>query len=216
MSKLIIWDLDGTLIDSMPVTFEAFNDGIEHFLGRRLLPTEIKKHFGPAEDEVVTGIVGRKNAAECYKIVCQSLVDRLNQIKPFDGIIDTLEGLRAKGHVSTIFTGRGRLGTDTILNYLSWHSRFELIVTSSEVKNTKPHPEGIFQICEKLKFRPQDAIMIGDSPLDIQAGREAGTHTIGCTWDDMCNASALADIKPSRIIRHPSELISAIDANNAV
>lgn len=206
MSKLIIWDLDGTLVNSMPVTFEAFNDGIEAFLGRRLLPSEIKKHFGPAEDEVVANIVGRENAAKCYEIVCQSLIERLQQIAPFDGIIEALEALKSKGHQSAIFTGRGRLGTDIILNHLSWQTRFDLIVTSNEVKNTKPHPEGIFQLCKKLNFDPHDAIMIGDSPLDVKAGKDAGAETLGCVWDTMANQDALIAAKPALVVTHPKDV----------
>lgn len=211
MSKLIIWDLDGTLIDSLPMTLEAFNDGIELHLGRRLTASEIMAHFGSSEDKVIASIIGAEAGAEtaqrCYDRTRQSMIDRLPQMTPFDGVTHALEKVRERGHRLALFTGRGRPGTDAILSHLKWRDLFELVMTTSELKNGKPHPEGILTICEKLSVSPSNTLMLGDSPLDMQAAQAAGARAIGCAWDRHANKKALAEARAFQILNHPSELL---------
>ncbi|MEW6056916.1 MAG: HAD family hydrolase [Bdellovibrionota bacterium] len=202
--NLIIWDLDGTLVNSLPSTLNAFNDGLEPYLGRRMTFDEIMSHFGPSEEKIIAKIVGEELADECYQKVLASTAQRLSDVIPHDGILDALDEIKTLGYRFGIFTGRGRKTTDIILDHLGLRSRFEEIVTNTEVEHNKPHPEGIYKICKKTGIPPSQAIMVGDSPMDIQAGRTAGTLTVGCAWDELADRDALGKANANHVLNHPS------------
>lgn len=206
MQKLIVWDLDGTLVNSLQTSFDAFNDGIEKYLGRRLSGEEILAQFTTSEDQVVARLVGEKHAAECYQVVRRIMAERLHQIEPFDGVRETLRELTDAGYRFGIFTGRGRPGTEAILRNLELDDHFVEVVTSSDVENHKPHPEGLYKVCKAAGVAPELAIMIGDSHFDMRAGRSAGARTVGCLWDKMANRSALVEAEARHLIESITEL----------
>lgn len=213
MSKLFIWDLDGTLIDSLPTTFAAINDGIEHLTRRRLEPHEIFAHFGGPEIDVVSKIVGPKHAEECHRRMVTSLERRLLEIRPFEGIISILSLLKSLDARLAIFTGRSRRTTDIVLSHLEMAGYFSCVIAGDEVMRHKPHPDGIHEICEKLGESPSDAVMIGDHPYDIMAGNAAGLgRTIGCEWGGIATREALLAAKPSCLAENPRQLEALLTA----
>ncbi len=213
MIKLVIWDLDGTLINSLPTTFEAMNDGIEARTGRRLTPGELLANFGSAEVNVLGRIVGRQHAEECYQKYVASTERRIRDILLHPGIADSLDALRSAGTPLAIFTGRARRTTDIILKNLNLKQYFALIVAGDEVDHDKPHPEGIYKICKAAGIGPAETIFVGDSPYDIAAGRTAGAKTAAAIWDMMAqqNREKLSEAMPSHFIARPNELLTLLD-----
>lgn len=203
---LVIWDLDGTLVDSLPVTLEAFRDATEPYLGRRLSDSEVTAHFGQSEERILARIVGEASAAACYRRVVELMSGRLTDVRPFAGIPETLRVLVEAGYRLALCTGRGRHGTGFLLRHLGFDSHFLKVITSDDVENPKPHPEGVLRICSELGAGPGAAVMVGDTPADVRAGRLAGIHSIGCAWDAMADARALEEAGASRVIREPREL----------
>jgi len=210
--RLVIWDLDGTLVNSLPSTLEAFNDGLQHFLGRRLSNAEIMAHFGQSEERILSKLVGEENGSECYRRVVESMSGRLSEIRPFDGIPDTVETLLREGHRLAICTGRGRKGTEFLLEHLGFASHFLKIVTADDVENPKPHPEGVMRICAELQTGVGEAVMVGDTVADVRAGRLGGIHAVGCAWDALADAEALGAAGASLVIREPRELLEWLEA----
>ncbi len=150
MLKLVIWDLDGTLVDSLGVTFDAFNDALEPFLGRRMPIPELTTHFGLAEIEILNRILGPDKGPAAYEIFRESTVRRSKEIQVFDGVTEVLEQVRSLGLKQAIFTGRGRQGTEFTLTELGLWKYFDTVVTNTDVPEPKPSPEGIHKICEEL------------------------------------------------------------------
>lgn len=210
MPKLVIWDLDGTLVDSLPATFAAFNDGLEPVLGRRLSPREIMAHFGPSELEIANKLVGPVHAERCYRRFLAAMADRIPEVSVYPGISETLRQLGDAGFTLAIFTGRARRGTEIILEHLELGGHFREVVTFDEVERPKPHPDGIQKILAAFDAAPSDAVMIGDSPMDMLAGRAAGVRTVGCTWDRMASRAALAEAQASHVIAAPTELAALL------
>lgn len=207
---LIIWDMDGTLINSLPSTLEAINDALHPYLGRRLKTEEITKHFGVPEHAIIARLIEERAAnidpVECYAQFLIATTVRLKQVEPFSGIPETLDTLASYGHRFAIFTGRGRKGTDIILSHLGMQPRFVEILTADEVENSKPHPEGIQKLCKKLGSNPAQTLMIGDTPMDILAARGAGVRSIGCTWDHRSSRKMLIDAGATHVIDSPAEI----------
>lgn len=208
--KLIIWDLDGTLVNSLPASFEAFNDGFEPYLGRRLSALEIMSHFGTSEEKIITKLVGEAKGEEACARFRESLAQRMIDVAIYPGIVETLAHLGDLGYALAIFTGRGRHGTEVILNHSGLRTHFRKIVTNTDVSKPKPDPEGLVMICKTLGFRTTDSVMIGDSPLDIFAGHAVGAMTIGCVWDENTDRKALTDAKAHHLVESPRQVVELL------
>lgn len=210
--KLIIWDLDGTLVNSLPATYEAFNDGFEPYLGRRLSPLEIMSHFGASEEKIIAKLVGESSAEEACTRFRQSLARRMTEVVIYPEIVETLAHLGDLGYPLAIFTGRGRHGTEAILDHSGLRSHFRKIVTNTEVAKPKPDPEGIVVICEALGISATNSVMIGDSAMDIIAGHAVGAKTIGCVWDANTNRQALVEANAHHVFERPRHVVEWLEA----
>ena len=81
--EIVIWDLDGTLVNSIPATIDAFNAGLKPFLGKELTAEEIMAHFGPPDQEILRKLVGDKNFKESYALMFEHLQKNINKVLAF-------------------------------------------------------------------------------------------------------------------------------------
>ena len=210
--QLVVWDLDGTLVDSLPTTFAAFNAGLEPFLGRTLTPKEIMGHFGPPDQLILKKLVGERHADDCIQLMLKYLLCNLDCIQPFLGILEVLSELKDQGIQQGIFTGRGRQTTEIILRHLKIEDYFVEVVTNDDVPNHKPAPDGILKVCNIAQVTPANTLMIGDSSSDILAGRAAGARTMSCTWDRHTDLEKLHLHQPDAMIEHPTKLLKILES----
>lgn len=181
--KAVIFDFDGTLADTLPVCFLAFESVFKKFDNREVTTDEIKAMFGPSE----TGII-RKNlkntkhetAIELYYEIYKERHDEV--VQKNEEIINLLRGLKEKGYKLGIVTGKARKSLDISMECLGLSTYFDVIITGDDVEYPKPHPEGINKALAYLELSPVDAIFLGDSDADIAAGQQANVYTIGVHW----------------------------------
>jgi HAD superfamily hydrolase (TIGR01509 family) len=102
------------------------------------------------------------------------------QIQPYAGINELLQALSAHQIPIAIVTSSRKLFCDRIITHLEWS--IDLLITRQDVRLPKPHPAGILIALERLNIRPEDAIMVGDSPDDIHAAKAANVYSIGALW----------------------------------
>lgn len=204
---VVIWDFDGTLVNSLPATFAAFNAGLKPFLGRELSPREIMTHFGPPDQLILRKLVGDANADECYRLMLDHMKANISLIQAFEGVVDALADVQALGARNAIFTGRGRVSTDVILKELDFARHFIEVITNDDVERHKPHPEGILKICAKAGVPVERALMVGDSNADVSAGRDAGCRTVGITWSEHAATFRGFEKRPDFIAASPTDLV---------
>ena len=204
---LVIWDLDGTLVHSLPGTFAAFNAALEPRLGRRLSDAEIMGYFGPPDQEIIRKLVGDEHWEACYADVLKHMIENISAMTVFDGVVAALEAVAALGLRNAVFTGRGRVSTELIVRELGLEPHFEMLVTNDDVKKHKPNPEGIFKICRQLGVKPERAVMVGDSKADVRCGRDAGTMTVGIRWSPHAALFHGVDNRPNRVVERPADLV---------
>lgn len=176
-----VFDADGTLLDSREYILQAF----EYALASHNLEVP--------DRDVLTRYVGR-SLLECYAGLAPGTApepliethsdfqsDKFELVTCYEGVVKTLEALRARGFKLGIFSSRyGNLQRS--LEHAGIADFFDAIVDGQQVTRAKPDPEGVLLALEQLGVEPENAAMIGDAPVDILAGKAAGVHrTIAIT-----------------------------------
>lgn len=211
MVKGILFDLDGTLVDSLSTTYEAFNYGVTQFGGRAYTPQELTKFFGPGELEIFSLLVGRDKAQAAYQAARDYLDRNLGKFPLHEGIAELLEEIKSQKIPVSIVTGRSWNTTEMILNYHGLLDRFVTVVANDHVGHPKPSPEGIQLALSRMDLNPQEACYIGDSPVDILASRSAGTWGIAALWDQQVNRALLEAHQPHHWVSHPREVLQILE-----
>lgn len=218
MIKLAIFDLDGTLINSIYDLADAVNaslaelgypthdiDKYYHFVGdgvlklaQRALP---QGHKTENDIEELHSMFSQK-----YQQCC------LNKTKPYDNVPDTLKALKSMGVKCAVASNKPHEFTKYIVSNVFPESTFDCVFGKRDNVPTKPDPQIIFDIVNKLDLNIEDAVFIGDSDVDVITAHNAGIKCIGCAWGfrgetELINAGAdkLA-YKPFDILKIIEEL----------
>jgi phosphoglycolate phosphatase-like HAD superfamily hydrolase len=179
--KLIIWDFDGTLADTRPV-IEA---GMDHTLATLGLDRALKRDWlkcvGLPVEEGIRRTFGRlgldlDTVAQAYRGFKHSEHEHL--VKEFDGITGLLGELRSRAVPMAIASSRRGVPLRRLLKALGWDGCFDPLVTPDEVRAGKPDPESLFLCLEAHRLRPEEAVMVGDSPFDLEMARRAGVPSV--------------------------------------
>ena len=184
--KAIIFDMDGTLVSSLPVIYHCENEISRKFLKSSLTLEEVISKFGPPAHTIITDMTRdlpepvRSQAVrdyyECYRthVPSRALV--------FPGIIDLLRRIRSSRRRLALVTGVEKTMMEYTLNPFKLSNFFEVRVTADDVRKSKPDPEGINLALSRIKSDSKESIYVGDSPVDIVAGKRAGVLTGAALW----------------------------------
>lgn len=192
MSKLIVFDVDGTILNS----FLLYEKIVEEYSKNVGLPmpciTTIKHGYGdPDAHDFKWGVsreMQRHHLMETFKIIDDITMSGRPEHTPdlFHGVEIALQHLKEKGHTLAIITSKPEA---PLLHLLAYHDIGTMFSThrswddiSRRGKKEKPAPDMLFCVMEELGFEPADTVMIGDTTMDICMGRSAGAQTIGVTW----------------------------------
>jgi pyrophosphatase PpaX len=181
--KAVIFDFDGTLADTLPVCFLAFQAVFREFDNRDITSDEIKAMFGPAETGIIRKNLNNKNYDKAIELYYEIYGDQhRNIVQDNEEITALLNRLKTNGYKLGIVTGKARRSLDISIDCLGLNNFFDVLITGEDVEFPKPHPEGIFKALEQLNVSHREAVFLGDSDADIMAGKQANVYTIGVQW----------------------------------
>jgi len=204
--KGILFDLDGTLVDSLAVTFDAFNAGFVGQGGRRHSPQEIMSHFGPDEGEIFAKVLGKACAEAALQAFLKHLDENVGKVPLHAGVPAVLEWARETGIPISIVTGRGWETTEMILEHHGILDRFVTVVCNDHVPFPKPSPDGIQLALSRMGLKASEAVYVGDSWVDMRAARLAGCPGVAALWDMLADREALAGQTPDHWAEAPAAL----------
>ncbi len=181
--KAIIFDFDGTLADTLPVCFYAFQSVFTEFDNKEVTPDEIKAMFGPSETGIIRENLMDSNHDKAIELYYEKYSEKHRDlVLENKEINDLLLLLKREGYKLGIVTGKASRSLLISLDCLNMNDLFDVIITGDDVTIPKPHPEGINKALAQLNIKNTDAIFLGDSDADILAGKQANVHTIGVQW----------------------------------
>jgi pyrophosphatase PpaX len=201
----LLFDLDGTLVDSIELILASARHAFIGFEGR--VPTDDEwragigrplltmfREFTPDEDEVER-LVAR------YREHQVKHHDSL--VRAYEGIVDMILDLARDGHPMALVTSKVDWLAVHALKLVGLDRAIPVVVGCDSTTNHKPHPEPVEKALSLLGSAPSSALFVGDSPHDIEAGRAAGVYTIGVTWGafsraemEACGADVVVDDVP--------------------
>ncbi len=206
MTKGIIFDLDGTLVNSLTTTFDAFNHGITLLGGRTHTPQEIMDYFGTGENQIFAQILGPDKADAAYAACFDYFNDHLGKMPLHEGIPELLNHTLTANIPISIVTGRSWDTTEIILKHHGLINRFVTIVANDHVSLPKPAPEGTHLALSRMGLHPQEVLFVGDSPADMIASRSAGSRGVAALWDLTVKRELLEPHTPHHWAHCPSEV----------
>lgn len=195
MYKGIIFDLDGTIADTLPLCIEAFRRSIEPLAERSLSDEEIIATFGPSEEGTIMALIPSfyEQGIEHYLLHYEQLHSMC--ASPFEGILPLLEQLERNNIRTAMVTGKGKHSTDISLKVFALAHRFEIIETGSPHGPRKT--EGIKTVlCHWSHLKPDEILYVGDAPGDIVAARNAGIHVAAAGWASTASEELLKSMNP--------------------
>jgi phosphoglycolate phosphatase len=179
----LVFDLDGTLVDSLPDLRAALNDMLRGLSRRELSADEVRRMIGDGSHALVgkalraTGeVVDWENAHQRFLHFYEAAPTRLSRLYP--DVATTLRSLVGSGARLGICTNKQQEATLAVLDGFNIAKYFEVIVGGDVVPFRKPDPRHLLTVLEQLRASPNEAVMIGDNENDHAAGRAAGTAVI--------------------------------------
>ena len=211
--KHIIFDFDGTLMDTAPVILATMAATIKEMgLPERTVEQcreTIGKRLEDIPEILFPGVLGisAEYAATYRRIFTQE--NKPGLAKPFPGVIDTLRTLNSLGYSMAVASSRNRASLQEFVGNLELADLFLMLVGGDDVAEAKPAPEPVFAICRKTGWLTADTLVVGDATYDILMGRNAGCPTCAVTYGNQ-SRSQLLSVSPDFIIGSFTELPECI------
>jgi phosphoglycolate phosphatase len=208
---LIIFDLDGTLIDSARCVVTCTRDA---FIQHQIKPPTGEQVIASMGIPIEKSFVVWSGSSEVEQLIADFRVlykSRSRElIEVFPGIKEALEKLQEKGHRMAIATSKKREMAELNLCDCGLLSYFFRIIGANDVGNYKPHPESVLKILAETGDDPAQTWVVGDSTFDLQMGRDAGCRTCAVTWGAH-HAVDLLSAKPDAIASSASEMLMILE-----
>jgi phosphoglycolate phosphatase len=207
----VIFDLDGTLLDTIEDLADAANATLAHF-GFPGHPTNAYRYFvGEGLSILIKRILPEQNRSQAEITACMEIFLKVYgqhwdvKSKPYDGILEMLQQLQHAGLQLGILSNKPHAFTQLCVQRYFPSNTFAFVYGQREGTPKKPDPAGALEIAALMNLQPCEIAYVGDTATDMQAGNDAGMFTLGVIWG-FRDRQELEDNKANRIINHPSEI----------
>lgn len=205
-SKLILFDLDGTLLDAYSAIEKALNNVREKFNLEAISYSEVKRAVGRGDRVLIEDYFEKNNVKEAltlYRQLHKGALIKYGKLLP--GAEEILKYFKEKGYLLGLGTNRPAIFTRLIVEHLNISNLFDCIICADELGAFKPDPEMIFETMRRFSLNSKDIVYIGDMTIDIETANNAGVRSIALTTGSSSREELLA-MNPSIIIDNLSRL----------
>lgn len=209
--RAVVFDLDGTLLDTAPEFVQVVHRLREEHSLARLTDDTIRAQVSNGARAMVTLALGLDENQPTFEDKRQRFLDIYRKqlgsaTALFAGIQDLLQQLASAGISWGICTNKPSNLTTPLLETLDLRPAPASVVCPDDVSHPKPHPESLYLNCRQLQCQPSEVVYIGDHLRDIQAGRNAGMYTIAAAYGYIEEDDDPLTWGANRVARHGEEL----------
>ncbi len=178
-TKLVIFDLDGTLMNAYPAVYRSVNFTVTQFGFAPITHATIKRTVGWGDRHLLQSFIGDKNLDAALKVYRRHHAIALRQdTKLLPGALKILQYLKSNGFKIAVASNRPTKFSLIALRYLKIYPFFDEILCGDKVLHPKPSPDILKEILKKFGFSPTEALYVGDMGIDILTGRRARVKTL--------------------------------------
>lgn len=208
---VVLFDLDGTLIDSGPIILASMRHACVSVLGYEPDEAKVRSAIGGP------GLVAQMRDLDPDRV--DELVDAYrahneplhDELEAFDEMLALLPRLRDEGRRLGIVTAKRRETVGLAYDRFPLLAEvMEVLVGAEDTERHKPDPDPLLAALERLDARPGDAAYVGDSPFDVRAAKAGGLYAVAVAWGGIHHADALAEEEPDLLVHEPLELVGAL------
>jgi len=212
--KLVIFDWDGTLMDSVMHIVDCMRNSIQELGLEARSDDEMKNIIGLGMREAIYALYPDHQTPEFATRFTDAYREYFFTSNApqslFDGAIKTLQDLKSKDYGLAIATGKSRKGLDKVLAETGIGGLFQESRCADETRS-KPHPQMLEEILQAMAVKPHQALMIGDTEYDMEMARNAGVHPVGVSYG-VHEPDRLNKFQPAHILDHIEQLPAWLDS----
>ncbi len=216
MTKLVIFDLDGTLLNTIADLGAACNQALSHFH----YPTHELADYPRLVGNGVNNLIRRalpegertEENVQRLRTVFVPYYDEHNCVftKPYEGIVEVLNALRERGIRLAVASNKYQAATQRIVAHF-FPNTFDCVLGEREGIARKPDPQIVTDILAEISVSDKNEVLyVGDSDVDMQTAKNAHLRSIGCAWG-FCTEETLRAEHPTILIHKPEEILRIID-----
>lgn len=216
MKKLVIFDLDGTLNNTLKSIQKSANMALEAF---GFAPYEVDRYryfVGNGSAELIrqclihdgdTDLLHFDEVMAKYEEVFAKYC--MYEVKPYDGILELIAALKESGFLLAVNSNKPQAQTEDVISSVFGDDVFDMVVGQVEDRPRKPAPDGVQYILSKLGVTAKETVYLGDTSIDMQTGKRAGLFTVGALWG-FRDREELEENNADAIIASPLELLTKV------
>jgi pyrophosphatase PpaX len=207
----VLFDLDGTLVDSGAMILASFQHATRTVLSREIPEHELLSAVGGPGLREQMEAIDPARVEELIEVYSAHNAGLHDELEPCAGILDALERLSAEGRRLAVVTAKRRTTLALAFEVLPELRRFfDVTVGAEDTTRHKPSPEPLLLALERLGATADDAVYVGDSPFDIQAAKAAQVGSVAVTWGRIHSRARLEREEPDAVVDTVEELLGAL------
>jgi phosphoglycolate phosphatase len=209
----VVFDLDGTLIDSRADIVASVGEALRAHGYPPLDGQTVARFVGDGARRLIARCLGQEPEHPSVDPVLASFVAHYSEhacerTTLVEGAVETLDAL--SGLPLALFTNKPRSVTEKILAALGIASRWSSVIAGGDIAAQKPAPDGLIAIAQRLGLETAELVMVGDGPQDIECGRRAGARTVGFDGGLFVPRSVLDASHPDVIVKRLPEVVECV------
>lgn len=213
----VIFDLDGTIVDSNDLHVEAWNRAFQHF-GKHFPIAELRKQIGKGSDQYLREFLSPAELASIGKPIDEYRSELfrkefLPQVKPFSKARELFERIRSDGKRIALATSSHKEDVTTYTKLARIDDLVDWQITADDAGKSKPAPDVFEAALDKLKLPAERAIAVGDTRFDIEAANKIRLPTIGLLCGRAADAETLRTAGAVAVYKDPADLLDQYDAS---
>jgi pyrophosphatase PpaX len=207
---VVLFDLDGTVIDSGAIILASMRHATETVLARSFTDAELMASVGGPGLEAQMAALDPDRVDELVSVYRAHNEPLHFELEAFLGMEHVLDELRRQGRRLGVVTAKRRQTVEMAFSRVPFAHYFDTIVGGDETERHKPDPQPLQVGLERLRAAPEEAAYVGDSPFDVRAARAAGMYAVAVTWGRIHDRTALERERPDAIVDEPEELLRVL------